>query len=110
MELGAERRSLRTALTVFGPIVLLFAGYYAYWQYQYRRAESAATEFCARTAVGSDISEAIARVDRAKGMRGIEGENRYVVFFPGPVFNAFACEIELANGKVVSKKVVEPQD
>ena len=110
MELGAEGRSIRTVLTVFGTIVLLFAAYYAYWQYQYRRAEGAATDFCARAAIGSDISESIARVDREKGMRGIEGENRYVVFFPGPTFNAFACEIELAGGKVVSKKVVEPQD
>lgn len=97
-------------LIVFGAIVLLFAAYYAYWQYQYRRAEAAATDFCARTTVGSDISESIARVDHAKGMRGIEGENRYVVFFPGPIFNAFECEIELAGGKVVSKKVAEPQD
>ena len=110
INLGTESRSLRTALMVFGAIFLLFGGYFAYWHYQYQRAESAATDFCAAATVGSDISDSIARVDRQKGMRGIDGENRYVVFFPGPIFNAFSCEIELAGRKVVSKRVVEPQD
>lgn len=97
-------------MIVFGTIVLLFAAYYAYWQYQYRQAETAATDFCARTAVGSDIADTIARVDSEKGRRALKDENRYVVFFPGPIFNAFECEIEHADRKVVTKKVTEPRD
>ncbi len=37
MNPGSGSRSLRTVLMVVGAIVLLFAGYFAYWQYQYRR-------------------------------------------------------------------------
>ena len=112
MNLGGEWRALRTVLMVFGAIVLLFGGYYAYWQYQYQRSQSEANAFCSSAAVGSDISDAVARLEpRDRVRHGFqENETRYVSMFPGPIFNAFACEIELAGRKVTSKRVIEMQD
>jgi hypothetical protein len=99
---------------VIGAIALSFAAYYAYWQYQFERAQSAANDFCESAAVGSDIADAVSRLktqDRVRVRDGFqENEKRYVAIFYGPIFNAFVCEIELANRKVVSRRVTGLED
>jgi hypothetical protein len=114
MNLGTESRAIRTVLIVLGAVVLLFAAYYAYWQHQFQRARTAAGDFCESAAIGSDVADAVARLktqDRVRVRDGFqENESRYVAIFYGPIFNAFICEIELANRKVVSKRVKELED
>ena len=114
MNLGIESRSIRTVLIVLGAVVLLFAAYYAYWQHQFQRARTAANDFCGSAAVGSDIADADTRLqtqDRVRARGGFQdNQTRYVAIFYGPIFNAFVCEIELSNRKVVSTRVSELAD
>jgi hypothetical protein len=64
-------------------------------------------------ALGSDAAEMIPRAMKADrlirdGTR--DGAKAYAVTFPGPVFNAFRCDLTVADGKVTSKVLVEPKD
>lgn len=103
---------MRFALKLLAGIAGLFIAYVAYWQYQYRRAETSANQFCASVTVGSEVSKTVALLQAQDGVRhGFQdNESRYIVLFKGPIFNAFTCELALADGKVVSKRVLEPVD
>lgn len=100
---------MRTAATVLGIVVALFSVYVSYWFYQDRRAQSAANEFCNALAIGSRPSEAI---DRAKGAgrRALEKSDGFAVHFQGPIFNAYLCEVVVADGKVARKQVIAMED
>jgi hypothetical protein len=93
-------------------IALFVIGYVAYWQYQYKRAESAANDFCATVELESDIAKTIALLGAKETMHhGFqENQSRYVVIFKGPIFNAYTCELALTDRKVTSKRVVAPVD
>ena len=103
---------MRLTLKVLAALLALFLAYAAYWQYQWRRAENAANTFCASVAGGSDIADTVRRLDAMGGMRhGFqENESRYVAIFPGPIFNAFTCELALDARKVLSAHVIAPED
>lgn len=111
-ETGPEVSLLATAAKIGGVFLLAFVAYGAYWQYQYQRAEADANDFCAGSAVGSDIAATIARATAIPGLlHGFqENETRYVAVFRGPIFNAFTCELTVANAKVTASRVVEPSD
>src|SRR5436853_5295237 len=84
-----------------------------HWGYQWDRAEREANAFCRDVTVGSNLSSAIARAKGAQkrvseGIR--EGETFYVIFFPGPIFNQFTCELTVADGKIASSTLIEPKD
>ena len=105
------------ALKIAAMILLILRGscvaYYKYWVYQRDRSEALAKKFCESVAVGSDASEAIALAmkadNRLRDGRG-EGRTSYSVSFPGPIFNAYTCDLTLADGKVASKVLVEQKD
>ena len=103
---------MRLTLKILAIVVGCFLAYFGYWQYQYKAAESAAEQFCASAADGSDISAAIARAEGIKGVRhGFQDpKDRYVVMFRGPIFNAFVCELTVADGKVTSRRVTALDD
>ncbi|HEV7799662.1 MAG TPA: hypothetical protein VGP15_01170 [Burkholderiales bacterium] len=103
---------MRTTLKVLVVIALFVIGYVAYWQYQYKRAESAANDFCATVELESDIANTIELLGAKETMHhGFqENQSRYVVIFKGPIFNAYTCELALTDRKVTSKRVVEPVD
>jgi hypothetical protein len=107
-----EHSSMRTTLKVLVIIALFVIGYVAYWQYQYKRAESAANDFCATVELESDIARTIELLGAKETMHhGFqENQSRYVVIFKGPIFNAYTCELALTDRKVTSKRVVEPVD
>jgi hypothetical protein len=105
------------ALKIAAMILTIFPGscvaHYAYWDYQWRRSERKANAFCDSVALGSEASEVIPRAMKADrlvrdGTR--DGTTSYAVTFPGPVFNAFRCDLTVADGKVTSKVLVEPKD
>ena len=103
---------MRLLLKVLALLVALFIAYAAYWQSQWRSAENAANTFCASIAAGSDVAEAARRLDAIGGLRhGFqENESRYIAIFPGPIFNAFTCELKLDARKVLSARVIAPAD
>jgi hypothetical protein len=90
-------------------LVLLFAAYVGYWLYQDDRAHIAADKFCDAIATGSQASDTI---DRAKsdGRRVLENQEGMAVHFQGPIFNAYICEVTVANGKVVRRQVTAMDD
>jgi hypothetical protein len=105
------------ALKIAALVLLIFPGscvaYYGYWSYQWDRSESVANEFCGSTTVGSDVSSAITRaraMDRRVSDGTREGQKYYVVFFPGPIFNQFICELTVADGNVASKRIIKDGD
>src|SRR4051812_43657187 len=103
---------MRTLLKIAGVLVLAFAAYVAYWFYQDHRAHSAASAFCDSIAAGSDMAAVEAASSAAKVARHgyMQSESVYVAIFPGPIFNAYTCELKMADGKVTAKRVVEPKD
>ena len=103
---------MRSALKILGFLVLVFAAYVAYWFYQDHRAHTAASAFCDSVAIGSPMSAA---ADKLGGMPDVrhgfmKSESKYLAIFRGPIFNAYTCELKIADGKVASKAVVEPVD
>ena len=98
---------MRLTLKILAIVVGCFLAYFAYWQYQYKAAESAAEQFCASVADGSNIARAIARAEGMKGVRHgfVDPKVRYTVMFRGPIFNVFVCELAVADGKVTSRRV-----
>ena len=103
---------MRTLLKIVGVLVLLFAAYVAYWFYQDDRARTAASAFCDSVATGSDMAAVEAASNTAKVARHgyMQSESVYIAIFPGPIFNAYTCELKMADGKVAAKSVVEPKD
>jgi hypothetical protein len=103
---------MRSALKVLGFVALVFAAYVAYWFYQDDRARSAATAFCDSVAVGSPMGDAADKLGGRSDVRHgfMKSENKYLAIFRGPIFNAYTCELKIADGKVAEKRVVEPVD
>lgn len=103
---------MTTEIKILAIVVGCFLGYYLYWQHQYESAEADARQFCASTAEGSDISEAITRAESLKGIRHgfTEPDQRYTVYFRGPIFNMFTCELTVAAGKVTSRRAAAIED
>ena len=102
------------ALKILAVVLLPFVAYVGYWQYQYERSKSDATAYCAATEIGSDVAKAGPRAE-AMGVpqfrHGFRDEKRiYSVTFTGPIFNAFVCELTVADGKVTAKNVTELAD
>ena len=105
------------AIKIAAMILLILPGscvaYYKYWEYQLDRSEALAKRFCESVAVGSDASEAIALARKADkfvrdGTR--DGQTFLTITFPGPIFNAYSCDLTVADGKVTSKVLVEQKD
>jgi uncharacterized membrane protein len=103
---------MRLTIKILAIVVGCLVAYFGYWQYQYKAAESAAGQFCAAVADGSDLSDAIARAEGIKGVRHgfADPKVRYVVMFKGPIFNAFVCELTVADAKVTSRRVTALED
>jgi hypothetical protein len=103
---------MSTVLKIFGVLVLAFAVYVAYWFYQDDRARSAATAFCDSIAVGSPMGAAADALAGKPDVRHgfMSSESVYIASFRGPIFNAYTCELKIADGKVTAKSVVEPVD
>ena len=106
------KRALRSALTFFGFIVLALAAYVAYWFLQDGRARSAATAFCDSVAIGSPMSAAADKLVPMPDVRHgyMPSDGVYIASFRGPIFNAYTCELKIADGRVTGKAVVEPVD
>jgi hypothetical protein len=103
---------MRTLAKIVGVLVLLFAAYIAYWFYQDHRARTQSSAFCDSVAVGSDMAAVESAASAAKVARHgyMQSEGVYLAIFPGPIFNAYTCELKMAGGKVAAKRVVEPKD
>jgi hypothetical protein len=103
---------MRTTLNVLGFIVLVIAAYVAYWFYQDGRARDAATAFCDSVAIGSPMSAAADKLGGRSDVRHgfMKSESTYFAIFRGPIFNAYTCELKIADGKVTEKRVAEPVD
>ena len=100
---------MRAVAKVLGIVLALFVLYVSYWFYQDHRAESAANEFCNALVIGSRPSEAIDRA-KAAGRRAIEKPDGVAFHFQGPIFNAYFCEVAVADGKIARKQVVAMED
>ena len=100
---------MRTFAKLVAIVVLLFAAYVAYWLYQDHSAQIAANQFCDGIASGSRVSEAMARA-RAAGRRVLQKQDGVAILFQGPIFNAYVCEVAVANGKVVRRQVTAMDD
>jgi len=103
---------MRRVLKILGFLALVFAAYVAYWFHQDDRARTAATAFCESVAIGSPMSAAANKLSGVPDVRHgfMQSESTYIANFRGPIFNAYTCELKIADGKVVSKAVVEPVD
>lgn len=96
---------MKLALKILAVFVLASIAYYAYWEFQYRRAAAGAKTFCEAVPVGSDISKVIVQAQALEGVQHGFQENRtrYIVIFRGPIFNQFVCELDVADGRVSSR-------
>ena len=100
---------MRTVVQVFAAILALLVAYVAYWMYQDRRAHKEASEFCDAIAIGSRASEAVER-GKAANRRTLENPDGVAFFFQGPIFNAYICELKVADGKITRKQVTAMED
>ena len=103
---------MRRALKVVGFIALVLAAYVGHWFYQDNRAHTAASAFCDSVAIGSSMEAAADKLASMSDVRHgfLKSESTYFASFRGPIFNAYTCELKIADGKVASKAVVEPAD
>lgn len=103
---------MRTALKIFGFITLVIAAYVAHWFWQDSHAREAASAFCDSVAIGSPMDAAAEKLGSMPDVRHgfLKNESTYFAIFRGPIFNAYTCELKIADGKVTSKAVVEPVD
>jgi hypothetical protein len=108
---GAERR-VSFLLKGTAAIVALSIAYYVYWGYQQSRAEAQAHAFCESSPIGSDVSRATSRAREMKLLRHGYSEQQalFLAVFPGAIFNAFVCELSVADGKVASRRVFADGD
>jgi hypothetical protein len=100
---------MRAVGKVLGTVAALFSAYVAYWIYQDRRAESAANEFCNAIAIGSRASEAVERAKTAN-RRMLEKPEGIAFLFQGPIFNAYLCEVTVADGKILRRQIIAMED
>ena len=100
------------ALKIIAVGVCAAVAYFLYWEYQYREAESDANRFCSSVGIGSRVSDITEKAKHLENFRhGFqENESRYIAVFKGPIFNAFVCELTLADGKVSSARVSAMDD
>ena len=98
-----------TIAKLLGIVLALFTAYGTYWFYQDRRAQTAAEEFCNAIPIGSRASEVVERA-KAAARRTADSSEHLVVFFQGPVFNAYICDVTLVNGTVSRKQVSRMED
>ncbi len=102
------------ALKILAVVLLPFIAYSFYWQYQYQRSKSDANAYCASMEIGSDVARAGPRAE-SMGIplfrHGFRDQKKiYAVTFTGPIFNAFVCELTVADGKITAKRVTELGD
>jgi hypothetical protein len=101
-------RLLKICGLVIGCLVLAFVAYFVQWEFQHRRSQAAATDFCDSVPLGSEISKTQALLDAQTAVRhGMTSSGTYRVIFKGPIFNAFTCELAVADAKVTAKRVAE---
>jgi hypothetical protein len=104
MKLTRHRRMMYIAISVIIPVIVS-AAYYLYTSSLPKRlqaAEGKAHEFCAATAIGSDISGAVARAKADHVFWG--SEKGYTFYFPATMFDKAVCEVNVdREGRVVSK-------
>ena len=100
---------MATVAKVLGIFLALFAAYVAYWFYQDHRAQTDANELCNAIPIGSRASDAADRA-KAAGRRTADTSERLLIFFQGPIFNAYVCEVTLANGTVSRREVSRMED
>jgi hypothetical protein len=103
-------RALKIVVILLMPVVF----YVVYWQHQYQRSKSDADKFCAAMEIGSDVATAGPRAE-AMGVppfrHGFRDEKKiYAATFTGPIFNAFTCELTVADGRIAAKRVTELND
>ena len=89
----------------------VIAAYTVYYVYANGRAETAADQFCNTVIVGAAVSGIKVRAEAA-GARYLSSStsNTAKVYFQGAVFNGFYCDLTVAEGKVVSRRVTKVED
>ena len=99
-------------LIIAGLLALCLAALVIFSIREQDAAESKASDFCALTAIGADLSAAIARAQSMGPKRHYPWceAKRYVFFFQGSTFNGYDCVLSVDSGKVTAKKVVEHLD
>jgi hypothetical protein len=104
---------LRRILTVLGWILLtpvvLIAGLAVLGGWQNARAERDATVLCERIRPNQDEAEALRLGADTRAMH-LEASGRHLFRFQGGIFNAFACEVQVNEGKVSRAGVVAMGD
>ena len=98
-------------LKIFVVLAGLFIAYFFYWGYKDRQAESAANRFCNAVVIGSAVSGIAAQAEAA-GARYLSSSTSklHKVFFQGPIFNGFYCDLTVADGKVLFRQVTRMED
>lgn len=98
-------------LKMLAVLIVLFIIYIAYHHAADRQALAAADQFCNAVEIGS-VATNLAERAKASGASMGSGSNaslqRFV--FPGPKYNGISCDVDVADGKVVSRKVDRMKD
>jgi len=99
-------------LIIMGILVLCLGALVFFSVREQDAAESKASEFCALTEIGADLSASIARAQSMEVRRHYPwcDAKRYVFFFQGSTFNGFDCVLSVDNSKVTAKNVIERLD
>lgn len=83
-----------------------FAGLLGFAHYANDSAETAARTFCQDISEGSGVEAAVARAEGGGVRHRVPEDGRVHEFlFQGGVFNAGVCRAEVANRKVISRRV-----
>ena len=105
------RGCLLAALGVAAVPVLLVAGYVIWGLWANARAEREANAVCDAIRVGDPVARL---QDLAKGPhkpnRFIEHGEGYHFLYYGMIYSARVCRVDIANGRVASKKIVAYDD
>ena len=102
---------LKILAGLVGVVVIVFITYIGIHMAEHERALAAADQFCNAVEIGSAATNLAERA-KASGTSMVSGSNanlqRFV--FPGPQDKAFSCDVDIADGKVVSRKVTIVKD
>lgn len=95
-----------------GSLMLCLAALVFFSMRQQDAAESSASDFCALTKIGTDLSAPIARAQSMGVRRHYPwcDAKGYAFFFQGSTFNGYDCVLTVDSGKVTAKKIVERLD
>jgi len=99
-------RFLKGFLIILAVLAGIFVVYVSYVFYLHREALAAADQFCNAVEIGS-AATTLAERAKASGTRMVSGSNANLqrFIFPNPVNKDFSCDVVIADGKVVSRKV-----